>query len=158
MGDRRGQSRCNDKDSVPGPTWRSEENSPFTPEKRKRAPGTHWIGGWVGPRADLESVLKTKISCPCRESNPGRPACHYQIHHVTSYMLSGQFWQFRTDATLMKYGASLNWAAARFRSQGFVVDKAALGKVFSLSSLSTNWAIFINHHLIDAESWYLQRR
>jgi hypothetical protein len=22
---------------------------------RERAPGTHWIGGWVGPRADLDA-------------------------------------------------------------------------------------------------------
>jgi hypothetical protein len=24
---------------------------------RERAPGTHWIGGWVGPRAGLDAVL-----------------------------------------------------------------------------------------------------
>jgi hypothetical protein len=26
-----------------------------------RAPGTHWIRGWVGPRADLDVVAKRKI-------------------------------------------------------------------------------------------------
>jgi hypothetical protein len=26
----------------------------FTP--RERVPGTHWIGGWVGPRAVLDAV------------------------------------------------------------------------------------------------------
>jgi hypothetical protein len=31
----------------------------FTP--RERAPGTHWIGGWVGSRAVLEAVVKRKI-------------------------------------------------------------------------------------------------
>jgi hypothetical protein len=49
----------------------------FTPRPlypRNRARGTHWIRGWVGPRACLEAVKKRKISCPCRESNPGRPA------------------------------------------------------------------------------------
>jgi hypothetical protein len=39
-------------------------------------PGTHWIGGWVGPRAGLKAVEKGKI-LPCRESNPARPACRY---------------------------------------------------------------------------------
>jgi hypothetical protein len=24
-------------------------------------PGTNWIGGWVGPRADLDAVVKRKI-------------------------------------------------------------------------------------------------
>jgi hypothetical protein len=36
---------------------------------RKRAPGTHWIGGWVGPRAGLEAVVKRKIPSTHRESN-----------------------------------------------------------------------------------------
>jgi hypothetical protein len=31
----------------------------FTP--RERAPGTHWIGGWVGPRAGLDYEEKTKF-------------------------------------------------------------------------------------------------
>jgi hypothetical protein len=39
---------------------------------RGRNPGTHWIGGWVDPRAGLEVVSKRKI-LPCRESNPSSP-------------------------------------------------------------------------------------
>jgi len=35
----------------------------------ERAPGTHWIGGWVGPRAFLDAVVKRKIPSPRRESN-----------------------------------------------------------------------------------------
>jgi hypothetical protein len=31
----------------------------FTPGER--APGTHWIGGWVGPRASLDDVERRKI-------------------------------------------------------------------------------------------------
>jgi len=34
----------------------------FTP--RGRAPGTHWIRGWVGPRAGLDAVVKRKIPNP----------------------------------------------------------------------------------------------
>jgi hypothetical protein len=30
-------------------------------------PGIHWIGGWVGLRAYLETVEKRKISCFFRE-------------------------------------------------------------------------------------------
>jgi hypothetical protein len=36
---------------------------------RDRDPGTDWIGGWVGPRAVLDAVMKLKIHSPCRESN-----------------------------------------------------------------------------------------
>jgi hypothetical protein len=28
---------------------------------RERDPGTHWIGGWVGPRASVDVVVKRKI-------------------------------------------------------------------------------------------------
>jgi hypothetical protein len=40
----------------------------FTP--RERAPVTHWIGGWVGPRAGLDVVVKRKSPSPFRDSNP----------------------------------------------------------------------------------------
>jgi hypothetical protein len=30
---------------------------------------THWIGGWVGPRAGLDAVVKRKFPSPCRDSD-----------------------------------------------------------------------------------------
>jgi hypothetical protein len=36
--------------------------------------GTHCTGGWVGPRAGLDTEARGKILCPRRESNPDRPA------------------------------------------------------------------------------------
>jgi hypothetical protein len=44
----------------------------FTPHRK--SPSTHWIGGWVRPRANIDAVANRKIPCPCRESNPGRSA------------------------------------------------------------------------------------
>jgi hypothetical protein len=44
----------------------------FTPGER--TPGTHWIGGWMGLRAGLDAGARIKILCPCRGSNPDRPA------------------------------------------------------------------------------------
>jgi hypothetical protein len=37
-----------------------------------KSPGTHWIGGWMGPRAVLGAVVK-RISSSRRESNPRTP-------------------------------------------------------------------------------------
>jgi len=31
--------------------------------------GTHWTGGWVGPRAGLDAAEKRKIPSPYRKSN-----------------------------------------------------------------------------------------
>jgi hypothetical protein len=39
--------------------WSVSRPGRFTPGERE--PGTHWIGGWVGPRAGLEDVEKTKF-------------------------------------------------------------------------------------------------
>jgi hypothetical protein len=51
-----------------GGRWSASRPDRFTP--RERAPGTHWIGGWIGPRAVLDAVMKRKIPSPRRESNP----------------------------------------------------------------------------------------
>jgi hypothetical protein len=48
--------------------WSASRLGHFAP--RERAPGTHWIGSWVGPRAVLDAVVKRKIPSPRRESNP----------------------------------------------------------------------------------------
>jgi hypothetical protein len=55
-------------------------------------PGTHWTGGWVGPRADLDADAKGKILCLCRGSNPDRPVrtmwiCMYTPYTMTPQML-----------------------------------------------------------------------
>jgi len=36
---------------------------------KERAPGIHWIEGWVGPRAGLDAVMR-EIPSPYRDSNP----------------------------------------------------------------------------------------
>jgi hypothetical protein len=39
---------------------------------RSKSHDTHWVGGWVCPRAGLDAVAKKRNPCPCRESSPGR--------------------------------------------------------------------------------------
>jgi hypothetical protein len=48
--------------ALDGGEWSASCPSCFTP--RERAPGTHWIGGQVGPRAvlDAEVVLVNSLS------------------------------------------------------------------------------------------------
>jgi len=54
--------------ALDGDEWSASCPGRFTP--RERAPGTRWIGGWVGPRAGLDTVIKRKIHSPYRDSNP----------------------------------------------------------------------------------------
>jgi hypothetical protein len=42
-----------------GDEWSISRPGRFSP--RERAPFTHWIGGWVGPRAGLDDVEKRKF-------------------------------------------------------------------------------------------------
>jgi hypothetical protein len=57
--------------ALDGGYWLASRPGRFTPWEI--APGTHWIWGWMGPIAGLDAVEYRKMSCPCRESNPGRP-------------------------------------------------------------------------------------
>jgi hypothetical protein len=42
-----------------GAEWSASRSSRFT--SREKAPGTHWIGDWVSPRAGLYTVEKRKF-------------------------------------------------------------------------------------------------
>jgi hypothetical protein len=57
--------------ALDGGEWSASRPGRFTP--RERVPGTHWIGGWVGPRAVQDAVVKRKIHSPRWESNPRTP-------------------------------------------------------------------------------------
>jgi hypothetical protein len=48
-------------------------HAPAALPPRKELLATYWTGGWVGPRAGLNAVVKRKIPSPCRESNPRTP-------------------------------------------------------------------------------------
>jgi hypothetical protein len=45
--------------ALDGGEWPALRSGRFT--SREREPGTHWIGGWVGPRAVLDAVVKRKV-------------------------------------------------------------------------------------------------
>jgi hypothetical protein len=59
------------------------------------AHGTHWIGGWVGPRAGLDDVEKKKfLTLPRLKFQPlGRPAHSHSLYRLRcpgSFLLSSQ--------------------------------------------------------------------
>jgi hypothetical protein len=70
----------------------------------ERTSSTHWKGGWVGPRADLNTGVVGKILCFCRGSNPDRPVVQSVIRkntdwatpaptlaHTTNYYMTGVY-------------------------------------------------------------------
>jgi hypothetical protein len=51
-----------------GGEWSASRPGCFTPWER--APGTHRTGGWVGPRASLDAVMKRKSPAPAGNRTP----------------------------------------------------------------------------------------
>jgi hypothetical protein len=54
-----------------GVEWSASPSARFTSGEKARS--THWLGGWVDPRAGLDDVEKIKSSRASRESKSGRP-------------------------------------------------------------------------------------
>jgi hypothetical protein len=66
--------------------WSATRPGRLTP--RERAPGTHWIGGWKGPRAGLDGAVKRKIPSPRRESNPITPIVQPVAQRYTDWAIA----------------------------------------------------------------------
>jgi len=49
-------------------------HAPATLPPGERAPLTHWIGDWMGPRAGLDAMMRGKKTLLCQELNFGRPS------------------------------------------------------------------------------------
>jgi hypothetical protein len=69
-----------------GGEWSASRPGRFTP--RERAPGSHWIGGWVSPRAVMDAVVKRKIPSPSRESNPTTPIVQPVAQRYTDWAIT----------------------------------------------------------------------
>jgi hypothetical protein len=83
LGERRYSSYSFSTSALDGGEWSASRPScAFTP--RERTPGTHWTGGWVSPRASLDTEATGKILCLHRESNPDRPVVQPIVRHYTA--------------------------------------------------------------------------
>jgi hypothetical protein len=75
--------------ALDGGEWSASRPGCFTP--RERALGTHWIGGWVGPGAVLDPVVKRKIPSPRLESNPRTPIPQLVAQRYTDWAITALF-------------------------------------------------------------------
>jgi hypothetical protein len=73
-----------------GGEWSASRPCRFTPWERSHC--IHWIGVWVGPRADLDYVEKRKfLTLPGLEVRPlDRPACSQ-----SQYLLSSRTYTYK---------------------------------------------------------------
>jgi hypothetical protein len=61
-----------------------QRHAPAALYPRGKYPGTHYTGGWVGPRAGLDTEARGKILCHCRGSNPDRLVVQPVVRHYTA--------------------------------------------------------------------------
>jgi hypothetical protein len=62
-----------------------QRHAPATLYPPERTPGTHCTGGWVGPRAGLDTEVRGKLSRLCRGSNLDRPVVEPVARHYTDW-------------------------------------------------------------------------
>jgi hypothetical protein len=60
-----------------------QHHAPTALYPRGKDPGIHCTGGWVGPKAGLDTEVGGKILCHCRGSNPDRPVAQPVVRHYT---------------------------------------------------------------------------
>jgi hypothetical protein len=86
LGEWRFTSTHSSTSPLDGSEWSASRRGRFIP--REIAPGTHWIGGGVGPRTGLDAVVKRKITSLRRDSNPDHPIVHSEEEGKSSTHLS----------------------------------------------------------------------
>jgi hypothetical protein len=69
----------------------------------KQPPVIHWIGGWVGPRAVLDAVVKTKIPSP----RQGSVMSSCKDNNLSGYLKGGGFSDQLRDYYLLKKDPAL---------------------------------------------------
>jgi hypothetical protein len=98
-----------------GGEWSASRPCRFTPGER--APGTHWIGGWVDPRAGLDDFVKRKfLTLPGLELRSlGHPARSQSLYRL-SYPVS--FGKYRRLLIVLQYTA-FHSCCSEFYISGF---------------------------------------
>jgi hypothetical protein len=69
-------------------------------------PSTLWTGGWVGPRANLDMVVKRereKKNCLSQELNPGHPVCNLVTTLIKLFQLINIILQIQIIESQCKY-------------------------------------------------------
>jgi hypothetical protein len=132
-----------------GGEWSDSHPARFT--QGERAPGTHWIGGWVGPRTGLDHVEKRKFfTLSGLELRPlgrrARSQSLYRLCYPWSINIFNKFWIVHIDydwVYFMIWNKSLfpNWPS----SKGFSPLSHSIKQINLISTETqtkeTNWNI-----------------
>jgi hypothetical protein len=158
-----GEWRCSSihtfTSALDGGEWSASRPGRFT--SRERAPGTHWIGGWVGSRA----VVKRKIPSPRRESNPRTPIVQPVAQRYTDCATTALFWvnmQLNIWSIIHSFGGTYShqlqgrWVEGRWRKNdpprhsliiqilhSILIQKNNIWTFITVKASNLTWAVFV---------------
>jgi hypothetical protein len=132
IGEWRHRSTHSVTSALDGGEWLTSRPYRFTP--RERAPGTHYVGGWVGPRAVLDAVVKRKIPIPRRKSDPRTPTVQplaqrytdWAITALTAKLVAGVEWPGRKTVHSPPFSAEIKNASSYTSTPPINVHEALL--------------------------------
>jgi hypothetical protein len=84
-GERRYSSYSFTTSALDGAEWSASRPGRALPPGKGPPVYTQCTGGWVGPRAGLDTEASGKILCPRRRSNPDRPVVQSVVRHYTDW-------------------------------------------------------------------------
>jgi hypothetical protein len=91
--------------ALDGGEWSASRPSRALPPG-ERTSGTHWTGGWVGPRAGWTRD-RGKILSPCRGSNPDHLVVQPVVRHYTARANPLPYYEVYTTLILIMVNALL---------------------------------------------------
>jgi hypothetical protein len=146
---------------------------PFTP--REKPPGGHWTGGWVGPRAGIDTEARGKILCLCRDRIPAPNSSSLQpdtvlteLPHPVRELQTVHNWKTAIPFQIRGYVLEINAVdkskvfssrkpgfAPRSVNMRFVMNKVALGQFFSeFFGFPRQYHSTVDHHThISSGRW-----
>ena len=80
--------------ALDGGEWSTSRHGHFTSGKN---PSTHWIGGWVGPRASLDNLEKGIISCSFTGENQSTRTKNYPSATSSAINPTWLTWDWNRD-------------------------------------------------------------
>jgi hypothetical protein len=91
-----------------------QRHAPVELYPRERSPGTHWIGGWVGLRADVDTEARGKFFRFCRGSNLDRAVVLSVVrHYILTELPRLPLRSVGNKNVAYKFGVSIQWHASR---------------------------------------------
>jgi hypothetical protein len=123
----------------------------------ERTPSTHCTGGWVGPRAGLDSQVRGKISCLCQGSNIDHPVVQSVARHYADWAARLKIFKWILEKSHVRVWTGckgiMTWSSSRciwkyWQIFGFNKTRAFIWQMIKISTACGRPYIFIYFRIV----------